>query len=87
MQQVTTFDIAFDDGIVIDGKMQGVSGRLRGQVLGIWNRLQRAASASVDRTPASKAQAVSGYYAGAYDRASASMPVVSLRSIARSDAS
>ena len=82
MQQVTTFDIAFEDGIVIDGKMQGLGGGLRGQVLGIWNRLQQALSAPVDQAPASKPHTLSGYYSGAYERANAAVPVVSLRSIA-----
>jgi len=76
MQQVTTFDIAIADGIVVDGKLQGISGKLRGQVLGMWNRLQQAwpeGSSAPDR------QALPGYYASAYDRVSASVPVTSLR--------
>jgi hypothetical protein len=80
IMQVTTFDIALEDGVIIDGKLQGTSSKLRAQVLGIWNRLPRAVPAG--RTPLYELQAPSGYYADAYKRASAAVPVVSFRGLA-----
>ena len=47
MQQIATFDIAFDDGIAIDGKIQGLSGKLRARVFGIWERLQQVLPAPI----------------------------------------
>jgi hypothetical protein len=52
MQQIATFDIAFDDGIAIDGKIQGLGGKLRARVSGIWQSLQQVLPAPIDGTRA-----------------------------------
>lgn len=78
MQQVVTFSIKFEEGITIDGKMKTLGGKLRGKLLGTWHRLHQALSAPVDQPSVSKPQAL-GYYDGAYNRAYASMPAISLR--------
>jgi hypothetical protein len=80
MQQVATFGITFEEGITIDGRMQAIGGKLRGKVLGTWSRLQKALSAPFDQAPVSKPK-VLDYYAGAYNQACASMPVISLREL------
>ena len=80
MENVSTFDIAHQ-GIAIDGQLQSSDRRLVGKILGFWDRLQQAGSSAVRRAPDSQPAPLSGYYNGAYDRARASMPVLSFRGL------
>jgi hypothetical protein len=79
MQKVTTFNVGVEDGITIDGNKISIGGRLRRQVLGIWNRLQKARSVRVDQTAALKPEALLAFYHGPYEGGLADVPVVIFR--------
>ena len=79
MQQIATFDITFDDGIAIDGKIQGLGGKLRARVLSIWERLQQVLVAPIDGARGSGQHGIAGYYGGACERVHAAVPVRSPR--------
>jgi hypothetical protein len=79
MTQITTPDITLDARIAVDSKAQTFTEGLQKGFLGIRDRLQQTLFGQPGCIAASKSEPLSGYYASAYHRANASMPVTSFR--------
>jgi len=85
MQQVNTIDITFDEFVAGDRQTQAVPGGLWREFLRIWDRLSQICSKHAICTEVQKVRPLSGYYTGAYDRVSASAPILSLSKLSSND--
>lgn len=77
MQLAQTIDIAHEERIAI-GRETEVAEALRRGLRSLRQRVRRMPFSEPSRTGAGDAGPLSGYYAGAYERVTASVPVTSL---------
>jgi hypothetical protein len=79
MQLVNTIDFPFEDQLSIGRKIRGFVGAFWQETARIWDRLRNMLPETADLAPHAARTPIghSGYYGGAYDRLTASMPIVS----------